>query len=301
MFKVACENDDEITPLRLKRNSQQNEDPDANVVVEDVGFKKKIDSWKQKQLHGAHPNFLQQDYVDKSASNMWLKKGNLYGETVGFMMAIQDRVIKTKNYRKYILKENIDDRCRKCGSKSENIEHIINGCESIAQMDYTKRHDNVAKIVHQSLAKRFNLTTSGIPYYKYEPANVLENENYKMYWDREIRTDKRMKANRPDILVLDKKKKEVDIIDITVPLNHNIQSAYATKVNKYTDLAAEINDMWKLKKVRIRPLVISATAVVPKSLIKQLDDLQLQDQLSSIQKSVVLDTCHIVRRFLAMQ
>ena len=28
------------------------------------------------------------------------------------------------------------------------------------------------------------------PYYKYTPANVLENENFKLYWNRSILTDK---------------------------------------------------------------------------------------------------------------
>jgi hypothetical protein len=40
--------------------------------------------------------------------------GELYGETEGFMITIQDQVIRTKNYAKYILnnKNTTDDKCR---------------------------------------------------------------------------------------------------------------------------------------------------------------------------------------------
>jgi hypothetical protein len=36
------------------------------------------------------------------------------------------------------------------------------------------------------------------PYYKYTPANVLENDNFKLYWNRSIITDKTIPSNRPD-------------------------------------------------------------------------------------------------------
>jgi len=50
---------------------------------------------------------------------MWLTKGILFLETEGFIMAIQDQVINTNNYKKYITKENTNDTCRVCGKKAE--------------------------------------------------------------------------------------------------------------------------------------------------------------------------------------
>jgi hypothetical protein len=43
------------------------------------------------------------DDVDKIASNAWLKAGELFPETTGFMIVIQDNVISTSNYKKHIL------------------------------------------------------------------------------------------------------------------------------------------------------------------------------------------------------
>ena len=45
------------------------------------------------------------------------------------------------------------------------------------------------------------------PYYKYTPVNVLQNENFKLYWNRSILTDKTMPFNRPDITFINKKAK----------------------------------------------------------------------------------------------
>jgi hypothetical protein len=45
-------------------------------------------------------------------------------------------------------------------------------------------------VIHQKLAEAAELTENRSPYYKYTPANVLENDNFKLYWNRSIITDK---------------------------------------------------------------------------------------------------------------
>lgn len=288
MFDVICKADVKATPLHL---SEATTFTPKSTSIED---QKK--NWKQKELHGTFPNQLDKDNIDKDATSLWLKNGNLFGETTGFMMAIQDRVIATRNYRKYIIKEAIsDDKCRKCHETAETIEHITGSCRTLANTEYTKRHNNVAKIIHQNLAGG---TASASPYYKYEPSPVVDNSDFKLYWDREIRTDLTIPANRPDITLLDKMKQEVHLIDIAIPLSHNIDNSYSNKISKYKDLADEVKKMWKVKKVYIRPIIISATGLIPTSTKKHLKILQLESYLSKIQKSVILDTCHIVRKFL---
>ena len=37
-----------------------------------------------------------------------------------------------------------------------------------------------------------------VPTYKYIPANVLENDNFKLYWNCSILTDKTILFDRPD-------------------------------------------------------------------------------------------------------
>jgi hypothetical protein len=118
-----------------------------------------------------------------------LVQGELFRETEAYMVAIQDGVIPTQNYQKYIMKTtDIKDKCRKCGEKGEMIEHVI-GCRTMAN-EYIKRHNNVAKIIHQKLAYEHQLIKEKVLTFKYEPDALLENTRYRIMWDCSVITDK---------------------------------------------------------------------------------------------------------------
>jgi hypothetical protein len=70
------------------------------------------------------------------------------------------------------------------------------------------------------------------------------------------------------------------------------------KINKYAELATEIQQMWNVQKINIKPMVISATGIVPQHLKTQLSELEITQLLPAVQRSVLLDTCHTVRHFL---
>jgi hypothetical protein len=59
--------------------------------------------------------------------------------------------------------------------------------------------------MHQKLAEVAELIEDKSLYYKYTPANVLENENFKLYWNRSTLTDKTINFNRPGITFMNKK------------------------------------------------------------------------------------------------
>jgi len=63
----------------------------------------------------------------------------LFTGTEGLLTAIQDQVIPTRNYKKYIFKQpNIDELCRRCGKESETIQHITAACEQLAPNEYVE-------------------------------------------------------------------------------------------------------------------------------------------------------------------
>ena len=96
-----------------------------------------------------------------------------------------------QKYKKYILKQpDKKEMCRRCGKESETIQDIAAACEQLAATEYVKRHDGLAKIVHQKLAEAAELIDDKIPYYKYTPVTVQEIGNFKLYWNGNILTDK---------------------------------------------------------------------------------------------------------------
>ena len=40
------------------------------------------------------------------------------------------------------------------GQKDESVQHIVNACGTLAQKEYKRRHDNVAKKVHWDTCSR---------------------------------------------------------------------------------------------------------------------------------------------------
>ncbi|XP_055842668.1 uncharacterized protein LOC129909621 [Episyrphus balteatus] len=257
-----------------------------------------IDLWKQKPIHGKYPHYLGLPCTDKEASTIWLKKGELFPETEGFIMAIQDEVISTRQYQRAILHQDISSTCRRCHQTAESIDHIINGCSTLASSDYLSRHNNVAKIIHQELAFRCQFIDIKTPYYRYQPNDVLLSSAFKLYWDRIMTTDHTIMANRPDIIWIDKLNRKGFLIDIAVPLSSNASRTFAEKIAKYVELAHEIKAREKLKEVRVVPIIISSTGIFAKTVTEELKNIGCQQLIHEISKSVILSTCRIVRKFL---
>jgi hypothetical protein len=129
---------------------------------------------------------------------------------------------------------------------------------------------------------------------------VLENSKYKLYNDRSIITDQTIHNNRPGIVILDKTIKAAYLIDVTIPNSHNLHSTITEKLQKYTDLKEGLISIWQLKMAYIIPLVLSTMGIIPNKLHESLELLNLCPALYILmQKAVKLNTCHIVRKFLA--
>lgn len=86
----------------------------------------------------------------------------------------------------------------------------------------------------------------------------MENDAYKMYWGKGIFTDTHTTHNRPaDITIINKTKKRIYLLDISIPNNHN--------VSKYHDLSIEIKQMWHKKEVKMIPLKMPSIDLIPNS------------------------------------
>ncbi|CAK1550990.1 unnamed protein product [Leptosia nina] len=294
MHQSIAQNDKKLTPLNL--NDEENQKNEAQTDKQT-----KFRDWLRKSLHGRHLRDLNHTGIDTKASNEFLRRGELFPETEGFILAIQDQVLETRNYQKHIMKlpSLIEDSCRKCKGAPETIQHITGSCRVIAQTDYKHRHDQVAAVIHQIIAFNHKLIPEKVPYYKYSPQTVLDTKDYKLYWDRTILTDKTIHYNRPDITFHDKRRQLVYLIDIAVPNTHNISPTYSEKLNKYIDLSVEIKSQWKVKLVKTIPIIISSTGIIPQTLHTSLAQLNIHPlTYVTLQKAAILNTCRIVRKFL---
>ena len=72
-------------------------------------------------------------------------------------------------------------------------------CENLAQMEYKRTHNNVARIVHWKLCGNYNLKRSE-KWYEHAPEGAVENEEVKILWNVMIQYDREIEARKPDLL-----------------------------------------------------------------------------------------------------
>ena len=122
----------------------------------------------------------------------------------------------------------------------------------------------------------------------HNPAPVLENDTHKLLWDFNIQTDHLIPARRPNLIIINnKKKKRICKINLKE----------CEKKDKYLDLARELKKLWNMK-VTIVPIVIGTFGTITKGLLKGLEDLEVGGRVETIQTTPLLRTARILRRIL---
>ena len=165
----------------------------------------------------------------------------------------------------------------------------------------------------------------------HNPAPVQENDSHKFLWDFNIQTDHLIPTRRPDLIIINRKKKKKENPclcwlasgDVNSPgrrreppaalLERSARSSVtgrcwccggprknlkeSEKKGKYLDLARELKKLWNMK-VRIVPIVIGALGTKIKGLLKSMEDLEVGGREETIQTTALLRTARILRRVL---
>ena len=84
------------------------------------------------------------------------------------------------------------------------------------------------------------------------------------------------------------------LLDIEVPRNTRVNEKEQEKVDKYQDLAAEIERLWKVK-ARVIPIVIGALGRILRGLKENLRILGITIKVELIQKVALLGTAKILK------
>ena len=67
--------------------------------------------------------------------------------------------------------------------------------------------------------------------------------------------------------------------------------------DKYLDLARKLKKLWNMK-VTVIPIVISVLRMIPKDLLKSLEELKTRGQAETIKTTALLRSARILRRVL---
>jgi hypothetical protein len=102
-------------------------------------------------MHGQLPRNLDGKLVDIKQSYLWLKTGDINGETE--RVAAQDKAISTNYFKNKVLKEEIENKCRLSKRHEQTIGHLTSGCPILAKSEYLMGHDKVCAHLHYSICK----------------------------------------------------------------------------------------------------------------------------------------------------
>jgi len=268
----------------------------CEVVDRSTVISKHVELWRNKALHGQWPKLMEELDAD---SFCWLRNAYLNPVTESLLVAAQDQALNTNWLSCHIHGTVSSDLCRRCKMFPETIEHIVAGCPSIAQTVYLDRHNAVTSAVHWSLCSLCGFSRS-TEWWQHQPQPVLDNDSYKLLYDFNMYTDRRISARRPDIVCVDKCSGCTRLIDVACVMDRHVVDKHRDKAEKYLDLAVELQTLWNTR-VEIVPLIFGALGTVHQSTIQSFKLLQLHDiRVHQLVKTVLLRTATIIRRHFGL-
>ena len=102
-------------------------------------------------------------------------------------------------------------------------------CSAMAPTDYTDRHNQVASIIHWNICRHFQVPVE-CRWCRHQPDRLVETDDIVVMWDTTIPTAGKIKSNRPDICLRDKKANTCLLIDISCPADGNVGRKHAEKL-----------------------------------------------------------------------
>ena len=265
--------------------------------------KEREEKWKRKVTHGYLQKTLSEDEtIDMKKTNKWLNL-HLPAHTEGYITAIQEQELDTKETRKRRekhpeKKKSMDILCRVCKKAEESVYHLVCACPVLAPTLYLNiRHNQVACILYQEITGNEKMNM--------KPPPVTSKDQMEIWWDQQIRTITKIEKNKPDIIIWHSDRQLCQIIEITVPLDTNLKKAYKDKQEKYIPLITNMQRVHRRYKYETVIITMGAMGAVPQSLEENLKKLNFaQDRIKTVtermQKAALIGTMKICKTVMGM-
>ena len=196
-------------------------------------------------------------------------------------------------------KQAMNAKCRVCGEKSESVYHLVGSCSTLSPSLYLKvRHNQIAKMLYQEITKNDHLVLN--------PPEVTVKGDMEIWYDMEIQTTPKVDKNWPDIVIWEKAEKKCTLVEITVPLDNNLQKAHKEKETKYINLISKMQRHYRGYKFEVIVVAVGAMGAVPVPLEGNLRKLfpeneNIESLIRRIQKAAILETLKVCKTALSMR
>jgi hypothetical protein len=279
-----------------------------------------IHQYQQSQLQQKfndlkfHGNFQKtlalnlKDDLDVAKSSYWLTKWTSIPLNVESMIfAMREQCINLKNYLKHTGRSQSDTVCRKCGGGIENVQHVLSACTLLAPFDYLHRHNAMLKNVYWWILRHYGEPIERKPWITHDqPKPLLERRgNFKISWDLPIHTSLITEHNKPDMVLVDFKKKRVFIIEGAVPFDLAVTKKELEKESRYKEVGVEMKHVYPGFQILYIVIVMGALGTISYTLQNQLqqlveDEYERNQLIMDMQRAVLTESHLIMKRFLSL-
>ena len=286
-LELDLQNDEEGIPTVIAKKIKQK--------AKEPGLKKVAKRLEEKPLHGKFVTRSKNADFDELATHQWLRSSELKKETEGFILAAQDQSLLM--HQANVIHSGADPKRRFCNEKLETIDHLVSVCSILSQMSTKSPRQNWS-VSSLEICSHYSISTPSY-WYEHHPDTVSEGKDVSIVWDFPIHTDNTIQANRPDIVIIEKRNNTCLLIDMSVPSDNNVAAKLFEKLSKYKDLEIEVEKMWHLKTTTI-PVVVGALGLIKKGTNAFIEKIPGSPSLQEVQKVVLNSTAHVLRRALSL-
>ena len=289
--------------MRLAKEFKEQYSSDNNAKLKDNIKKEYERTWKSKVTHGYFQTQTESDdEINKTKSNAWLKQ-KLTSHMEGYICAIQEQELRTRQALKRRKKDpakksQMITTCRVCHKNEENIFPLVCSCPHLAHTIYLNdRHNQVDRIVYQEITKAEKL--------EYDPPQVKRQDNQEIWWDKYVKTANEVKKNRPDITIWDTQKKICQIVEVSVPLDMNLNQLREDKESKYLPLISQMQQVYNNYKIEVIPVLVGALGSIPHGIKQNLqrigiDKARIETITQRIQKAALIGSVKVCKTAFKM-
>ena len=239
---------------------------------------------------------------DNESSNAWLNDRFRTSHIEGYICAIQEQEIRTRQLINKRENSESNPKCRFCKTMDESIFHILNSCSHLSMSMYLPvRHNEVAKVLYYEILKVFKITHEE----RKTPDPTFKTKKVEIWWDKKIAVQPPVEHNRPDIVLWDQEKKKCTIIDICVPLDVNVSREEKVKCDRYFLLASRLQRLYPQYTYEVVPVAIGSTGYIPKSLHGHLEKCGIRKEniyptIRQLQRKALQGSVKVVKTAMKM-
>ena len=118
-------------------------------------------------------------------------------------------------------------------------------------------------------------------------------------YHKDFLADPEIGARRPDLMTIDKRDRNCQLIDVAIPEDGKVREKEDEKIENYLDLARDVRRMWGARS-KVISLVVGALGSVPLRLKDNLKVIDVGLSVELIQKCALFGSARILRKVLEM-